>query len=101
MDKKVSSSTQNQALSAVLFLYRYVFGLDIGDLGDVVRARRPLHIPVVMTRAECQAVLGNMRGETLLIASLLYGSGLRLLVRRRHHIRSRAVGGTEPCRMWR
>ena len=78
VDKKVSSSTQTQALSAVLFLYRYVFGLDIGDLGDIVRARKPHHIPVVMTRAETQAVLSKMSGDLLLMASLLYGSGLRL-----------------------
>ena len=78
VDKKVSSSTQTQALSAVLFLYRYVFGLDIGDLGYIVRARKPHHIPVVMTRAETQAVLSKMSGDLLLMASLLYGSGLRL-----------------------
>lgn len=78
VDKKVSSSTQTQALSAVLFLYRYVFGLDMGDLGDIVRARKPHHIPVVMTRAETQAVLSKMSGDMLLMASLLYGSGLRL-----------------------
>ncbi len=78
VDKKVSSSTQTQALSAVLFLYRYVFGLDMGDLGDIVRARKPHHIPVVMTRAETQAVLSKMSGDLLLMASLLYGSGLRL-----------------------
>ena len=51
VDSKVSASTQNQALSAILFLYRYVFGYDIGSLGDVVRARKSQHIPVVMTRA--------------------------------------------------
>ncbi len=74
----VSSSTQNQALSALLFLYRRVFGLDVGDLGTVVRARKSYHVPIVMTRSEVQAVLSEMEGDTKLMASLLYGSGLRL-----------------------
>jgi site-specific recombinase XerD len=55
--EKVSASTQNQALSALLFLYRYVLGRQIGDLGQVVRARRPRRLPVVLTRAEVAAVL--------------------------------------------
>ena len=78
VDAKVSASTQNQALSALLFLYRYVFGVELGDLGDVVRARKSQHIPIVMTRAESRAVLDQMSGDTKLMASLLYGSGLRL-----------------------
>jgi integron integrase len=78
VDTKVSASTQNQALSALLFLYRYVFGIELGDLGDVVRARKSQHIPIVMTRAEARAVLEQMSGDTKLMASLLYGSGLRL-----------------------
>src|SRR5450759_3634817 len=78
VEVKVSASTQNQALSALLFLYRYVFGIELGDLGDVVRARKSQHIPIVMTRAEARAVLEQMSGDTKLMASLLYGSGLRL-----------------------
>jgi integron integrase len=78
VDMKVSASTQNQALSGLLFLYRYVFGIEIGDLGEVVRARKSQHIPIVMTRAEARAVLEQMSGDTRLMASLLYGSGLRL-----------------------
>jgi len=78
VEQKVSASTQNQALAAVLFLYRYVFGVDIGDLGGVVRARKSHHVPIVMTRAETRAVLSEMSGETKLMASLLNGSGLRL-----------------------
>jgi integron integrase len=77
-DAHVSASTQNQALAALLFLYRYVFGLDIGDLGGVVRARTSHRVPVVMTRGETRAVLGEMEGDTRLMALLLYGSGLRL-----------------------
>jgi site-specific recombinase XerD len=77
-DAKVSASTQNQALSALLFLYRHVLRVEIGDLGEIVRARRSRHVPVVMTRAEARAVLSMMSGDQLLMASLLYGSGLRL-----------------------
>lgn len=78
VDQQVSASTQNQALSGLLFLYRYVYGFDIGDVGDVVRARKSQHLPVVLTREEVRAVLAEMDGESWLMASLLYGSGLRL-----------------------
>ena len=74
----VSASTQNQALSALLFLYRHVLGRPPGDLGAVVRARRPSRLPVVLTREEVRAVLAQLDGEMWLIGSLLYGSGLRL-----------------------
>jgi integron integrase len=76
--ERVSASTQTQALSAMLFLYRHVLGRQIGDLGGVIRARRPKRLPVVLTRAEVKAVLGNLRGDKWLMASLLYGAGLRL-----------------------
>lgn len=77
--EKVSASTQNQALAALLFLYRHTLGADVVDLQGVVRAKRGDHIPVVMTRAEVQAVLGQLTGDKWLIASVLYGSGLRLM----------------------
>jgi integron integrase len=77
--EKVSASTQNQALSALLFLYRYVLDRRIGDLGEVIRARKPVHIPVVMTREEVKAVLGHLQGYKWLMASLMYGAGLRLM----------------------
>lgn len=76
---KVSASTQNQALCALLFLYRNVIGIEVGDLDDVIRARKPKHLPVVMTREEVKAVISEMNGEKRLIATLLYGSGLRLM----------------------
>ncbi len=76
---KVSASTQNQALSALLFLYRVVLNRQIDDLGDVARARKPRRLPVVMTKDEVRAVLRNLDGQKWLIASLLYGAGLRLL----------------------
>jgi integron integrase len=75
---KVSASTQTQALSGLLFLYREVFGVELGGLGDVVRARRSDRLPVVMTRDEVSQVLGEMEGQYRLMASLLYGGGLRL-----------------------
>ena len=67
--QKVSASTQNQALSALLFLYRHVIGREVGNLGDVVRARKPKRIPVVMTREEVKEVLSNMAGLILLMMS--------------------------------
>lgn len=77
--EKVSASTQNQALSALLFLYRYIVGREIGDLGEVIRARKPKHVPVVMTREEVRAVLNHMSGDKWLMALLMYGAGLRLM----------------------
>jgi integron integrase len=76
---KVSASTQNQALSALLFLYRHVIGREIGDLGEVIRARQPKRVPVVMTREEVKLVLDNLSGDKWLAASLMYGSGMRLM----------------------
>ncbi len=77
--EKVSSSTQNQALSALLFLYRHVLGREVGDLGEIIRARKPKRLPVVMTREEVKAVLANLTGDKWLMASLMYGAGLRLM----------------------
>jgi integron integrase len=76
---KVAASTQNQALSALLFLYREVLGVELPWLDDVVRAKRPLHLPVVLTRDEVRAVLQRLDGVPRLMALLLYGAGLRLL----------------------
>jgi integron integrase len=76
---RVSSSTQTQALSALLFLYRYVLGREIGDLGEVIRARKPRRLPVVMTREEAKAVLSHLKGDKWLMGMLMYGSGLRLM----------------------
>ena len=77
--EKVSASTQNQALSALLSLYRHVLSREIGDLGNVIRARRPKRFPVVLNREEVKAVLGNLTGDKWLMASLMYGAGLRLM----------------------
>lgn len=77
--EKVSASTQNQALSALLYLYRHVLKREVGSLGEVVRARKPKRLPVVMTRHEVKAVLAQLGGDKWLMASLLYGAGLRLM----------------------
>ena len=77
--EKVSASTQNQALCAILFLYRHVVGREIGDLGNVIRARKPVRLPVVMTRDEVKNVLHQLTGDKVIVACLLYGSGLRLM----------------------
>ena len=78
VDNKVSASTQNQALAAVLFLYRDALGLELPWLSDVVRAKRPVHLPVVLSRAEVHSVLARLNGTIWLVASLLYGSGARV-----------------------
>jgi len=78
LKEKVSASTQNQALAALLFLYRHVVGREVGDLGQVIRARKPTRLPVVMTREEVKTVLAQLTGFKWLMASLMYGAGLRL-----------------------
>jgi len=77
--EKVSASTQNQALSAILFLYRYVLARQIGNLDEVIRARKPKRLPVAMTRDEVKLVLSELAGDKWLMASLMYGAGLRLM----------------------
>src|SRR5262245_33513187 len=76
---KVAASTQNQALSALLFLYREVLGIALPWLDDVVRAKRPVYLPVVLTREEVRAVLQRLDGVPRLMAVLPYGAGLRPL----------------------
>jgi integron integrase len=77
--RQVSASTQNQAFSALVFLYRDVLGRELAGLEQVPRARLPEHLPVVLSREEVVAVLGRMHGTPRLMASLMYGAGLRLL----------------------
>ena len=76
---KVAAATQNQALAALLFLYRHVLGTPLPWLDELVRAQVRVHLPVVLDRAEVAAVLAQLNGPSHLIGSLLYGSGLRLL----------------------
>ena len=91
VDGKVSASTQNQALSALLFLYKEVLAVDLPWLDNVVRAKRPQRLPVVLTRSEVREVLKRMKGVYGLMANLLYGTGMRLIIttalQRSHHVK--------------
>jgi integron integrase len=78
-DGKVAASTQNQALSALLFLYKEVLKQEIGWLENVERAKRPARLPVVLTRDEVHKIFAHLHGAPRLMAGLLYGSGLRLM----------------------
>jgi integron integrase len=78
-DAKVSASTQNQALNALLFLYHEVLDKKIGLIQGVVRAKRPSRLPVVLTKEEVQRLLNSISGTPWLMAMLLYGAGLRLM----------------------
>lgn len=77
--RDVAASTQNQALAALLFLYRHVLGIELARIEDVVRAKRPQRLPVVFTRDEVRRIFEQLDGVSYLVVSLLYGSGLRLL----------------------
>jgi integron integrase len=77
--QKVSSSTQNQAFNALLFLFRDVLGQNMGDLSGTVRAKRGIRLPVVLSVEEVRQLLSGLSGRNLLIAQLLYGAGLRLM----------------------
>jgi len=78
-EQKVSASTQNQALNALLFLYRDVLVKDLPEPIDAIRARRPLRLPTVLTKDETRALIRHLDGRYQLMAKLLYGSGLRLM----------------------
>ncbi|MBD3648309.1 MAG: integron integrase [Pseudomonadales bacterium] len=77
--RNVSASTQNQALNALVFLYRHVLGRPLGDISAASRAKKPKKLPVVLTRDEVREVLVRLNGVHRIIGALLYGSGLRLL----------------------
>jgi integron integrase len=79
VEGNVAASTQNVALAALLFLYRDVLKVELPDIGQVERARRPKRLPVVFTREEVNALLAHLEGTPQLVCSLLYGSGLRLM----------------------
>jgi integron integrase len=78
VERRVSAPTQNQALAAMLFLYRDVYDVQLGWIDGIVRAKMSEHVPVVLSREEVARVLGFMTGTEWLVCSLLYGSGLRL-----------------------
>jgi site-specific recombinase XerD len=78
-EKNVSASTPSQALSALRFLYREGPGIEFPWLEDLTRAKKPQHLPVVLTVAEVKAVLVRLEGRNALLGNLLYGAGLRLM----------------------
>src|SRR6266498_246676 len=78
-DSHVSASTQNQALNALLFLYREILNKDIGYLNGIVRAKRPHRLPVVLTRQEVRSIFGFLDSSDWIMIMLLYGAGLRLM----------------------
>ncbi|AMA08911.1 integron integrase [Picosynechococcus sp. PCC 73109] len=78
VERNVAASTQNQALSALLFLYRHVLEIEINGISEFARAKRPKRLPTVLTKPEVQAVMQHLTGVERLVVQLLYGSGLRL-----------------------
>jgi integron integrase len=79
VNRKVAASTQNQALAALLFLYRDVLGVTLDWLENIVRAKKPVRLPVVLTRTEVMEVLTRLYGQNWIAGMLMYGAGLRLL----------------------
>jgi len=77
--ERVSATTQRQALNAIVFLLREVYGKKLGDFSGFIRGRRSLRVPVVLTRDECRLLFDQLSGTTELMAELMYGSGLRLM----------------------
>jgi integron integrase len=78
-DLNVAASTQNQALNAIVFLYKHVLNIPLGDFSQFDRAKRPKNLPTVLTADEVRNILSQMNGDNRLIATILYGSGLRLI----------------------
>jgi integron integrase len=95
VEAKVSASTQNQALQALLFLYRHVLGVELPWLENVTRASRPKRLPVVLTIGEVRSVLAQMEGDSWLMANLLYGSGLRLMEAHRLRVKDVVIERAE------
>jgi integrase len=78
-ERDVSSTTHNQAFSALLFLYGEVLGITLPWLGEIKRPKRPRRLPVILTREEVRRILGHMDGTPGLMAKLMYGTGIRLM----------------------
>lgn len=78
VERRVAASTQNQALCAVLFLYKHVLNAPLGWVEQFERARRPSRLPVVLSRSEVECLLAGLNDKHWLMAGLLYGAGLRL-----------------------
>jgi integron integrase len=94
-EAKVSSSTQNQALAALLFLYKHVLGRELEWIGDMVHAKRPKHLPIVLGRQEVFALLSCLQGPVAIVCGLLYGGGLRLLEALRLRVKDIDLGQRE------
>jgi site-specific recombinase XerD len=97
VDRRVSASTQNQALNALVFLYKAVLERPLGDIGGVVRARGPQRLPVVLHVREVKALLRHLEGSHWLAACLMYGSGLRLMEALAKIPASRTAMGLAVC----
>ena len=92
---QVSASTQNQALGAIVFLYSEVLGTRLAWLAGIVRAKRPVRLPVVLSRDEVAALLARLSGSVWLMSALMYGSGLRLMEVAELRVKDVDVGGRE------
>ncbi len=97
MDANVSASTQNQALAAIVFLYRDVLNMPVGWLNALVRAKRPARVPVVLTRDEVRQLFAQLRGgdAARLVLEVLYGTGMRLLEALRLRVKDIDFGANE------
>lgn len=95
VDRKVSAGTQNQALQALLFLYRQVLGIELPWLEGVTRAAPSRRLPVVLSRQEVRAILAHLHGPAWLVGSLLYGGGLRLMEGLRLRVKDLALARGE------
>jgi len=93
--QSVSASSQSQALSALVYLYKHVLKRDLGDFGEVIRARKPKRLPVVMTREEVKEVLLGLHGDRWLVAMLMYGAGLRVMECLRLRVQSLDFGANQ------
>lgn len=96
-DGDVAASTQNQALSALLFLYRQVLGIELPWMESVVRAKRPQRVPVVLSHEEVMRLLALLDGQVWLMAALLYGTGMRLMECLRLRVQEVDFGRNEIC----
>ncbi|ATJ82371.1 hypothetical protein BEI_1384 [Halomonas beimenensis] len=93
VERHVAAATQNQALNALVFLYRHILEQPLGDIGEFSRARRPRRLPVVLSHEEATRVLSHLSGPMCLMGMLMYGSGLRLLETCRLRVRDIEVEG--------
>jgi site-specific recombinase XerD len=96
-ERHVAAATQNQALSALLFLYKEVLSRELGWLDALQRPTRPPRLPTVLTRSEVERLLAQLLGTRWLMASLLYGAGLRVIECLRLRVRCRFRISTDPC----